>query len=129
MFQPSLSLLILFCFFVKSMLSAESAILVHFQSVRIVFLVLHSIVVALLTFRTSQSDFYSHALHLRLVFIGFISDSIFLDTQKKRSYTSTVLDYNTNFRSCQHFLYYFFLFSEQSYGINQTALIIHYYKQ
>ena len=44
----------------NGVLSAEFAILAHFNSVRIVLLVFHSIVVSLLTFRTSQSYFNSH---------------------------------------------------------------------
>jgi len=44
----------------NGMLFAEAAILVHFQSVRIVLLVFHCVVVALLAFRASQSDFHSH---------------------------------------------------------------------
>ena len=64
---------ILFChdnlllrFLMQSVLSAEAAILVHFESVRVILLVLHSIVVSLLTFCTCQCNFYSHGLHLRL---------------------------------------------------------------
>jgi hypothetical protein len=44
----------------SGVLAAETAILVHFQPVRVVFLVLHSVVVALLAFGASQSDFHSH---------------------------------------------------------------------
>jgi len=39
---------------------AETTILVHFQSVRIVFLVFCCVIVALLAFAASQSDFYPH---------------------------------------------------------------------
>jgi hypothetical protein len=42
------------------MLLAEFAIFVHFDSVRVVFLVFHRVVVALLAFLTRQSDFYAH---------------------------------------------------------------------
>ena len=42
------------------MLAAEAAVLVHFQSVGIVLLVLHGIVVSLLALRASQSDFNAH---------------------------------------------------------------------
>ena len=41
-------------------LAAEAAVLVHFQSVRIVLLVLHGVVVALLTLGASQGNFDSH---------------------------------------------------------------------
>jgi len=41
-------------------LFAEPTILVHFKPVRIVFLVLHCVVIALLTLSASQSDFNSH---------------------------------------------------------------------
>ncbi len=44
----------------QSVLLAESAILVHFKPVGIVFLVLHRVVVALLAFRASQCDFNPH---------------------------------------------------------------------
>ena len=43
-----------------SMLLAETAILVHFKSVRIVLLVLDSVVIALLAFSAGQCDFNSH---------------------------------------------------------------------
>ena len=39
---------------------AETAILVHFQPVRIILLVFHRVVVALLALAASQSDFYPH---------------------------------------------------------------------
>ena len=42
------------------MLSAEPAILVHFKSVSVVFLVFHCVVVALLAFCASECNFYSH---------------------------------------------------------------------
>ena len=41
-------------------LTAETAILVHLQAVRVVLLVLHGVVVALLALGASQSDLYSH---------------------------------------------------------------------
>ena len=46
------------------MLSAEPAILLHFETVRVVLLVLHCVVVSLLAFVASQSDFYTHCRHL-----------------------------------------------------------------
>jgi hypothetical protein len=45
---------------VESVLFAEPAILVHFKSVGIVFLVFCGIVVSLLAFRASQGNLYSH---------------------------------------------------------------------
>ena len=42
------------------MLFAEPTVLVHFKSIRIVLLVLHCVVVALLALCTSQCDFNSH---------------------------------------------------------------------
>ena len=48
----------------KGMLSAESAILLHFEAIGIVFLVLHGVVVSLLAFRTSECDFNAHERHL-----------------------------------------------------------------
>ena len=47
----------------KCVLFAESAVLIHLKSVRIVLLILHSVIVSLLTFCTSQCDFYSHLFH------------------------------------------------------------------
>ena len=44
----------------QGVLSAEPAILVHFKSVRIVFLVFHGVVVALLTLSASEGNLYSH---------------------------------------------------------------------
>lgn len=46
------------------MLFAESAILVHFQSVRIVFLVFNRVVISLLAFRAGKCDLYAHIRHL-----------------------------------------------------------------
>ena len=46
------------------MLPAETTVLFHFNSIRIIFLIFHSIVISLLTITTSQCDFYSHGLHL-----------------------------------------------------------------
>ena len=42
------------------MLLTEPTVLVHFKSIRIVLLVLHSVVVALLAFSASECDFNSH---------------------------------------------------------------------
>ncbi len=42
------------------MLAAETAVLVHLQLVRSVFLVFYGVVVPLLAFGTSQSDFNAH---------------------------------------------------------------------
>jgi hypothetical protein len=47
-------------FSVRGVLPAETAVFAHFQSVRIVLLVFHRVVVALLAFGASQSDFYAH---------------------------------------------------------------------
>ena len=44
----------------QGVLSAEPAILVHFKSVRVIFLVFHCVVVALLAFCASECNFYSH---------------------------------------------------------------------
>ena len=42
------------------MLSAEPAILVHLKPIRVIFLVFHCVVVALLAFCASECDFNSH---------------------------------------------------------------------
>ena len=44
----------------QGVFSAEPAILVHFKPIRIVLLVFHCVVVALLTFCASKCDFNSH---------------------------------------------------------------------
>ena len=44
----------------NSMLSAESAILLHFQAVGVILLVLHGVVVSLLALAASEGDLYSH---------------------------------------------------------------------
>ena len=49
------------------MLAAETAILVHFKSVRIVLLVFDCVIVALLTFSAGKSDFNSHRISSRKV--------------------------------------------------------------
>jgi hypothetical protein len=45
---------------VSGVLPAESAVLLHFETVRVVLLVLHGIVVSLLALGASQSDFNAH---------------------------------------------------------------------
>jgi hypothetical protein len=45
---------------------AELAILLHLDSVGIVLLILHRVIVALLAFRTSKSDLVSHNMRLRI---------------------------------------------------------------
>ena len=45
---------------VDSVLLAESAVLLHLETVRVVLLVLHRVVVSLLALGTSQSDFHAH---------------------------------------------------------------------
>jgi hypothetical protein len=56
-------------------LAAEPAIFFHFESVRVIFLVLHRVVIALLAIGASQGDLVacaclSHGSILRLVFIS-----------------------------------------------------------
>jgi len=46
----------------NSVFAAKTAILVHFEPVRVILLVLCSVVVALLAFSTSQSNLNSHLL-------------------------------------------------------------------
>ena len=46
----------------ESMLAAEAAVLVHLKTIRIIFLVLHRIVVALLAFAAGESDLNSHVV-------------------------------------------------------------------
>jgi hypothetical protein len=45
---------------VNSVLSAESAVLLHFETVGVILLVLHGVVVSLLALGASQSDFNAH---------------------------------------------------------------------
>ena len=45
---------------VSGVLLAESAILLHFETVRVVLLVLHGVVVSLLALGASHSDFHAH---------------------------------------------------------------------
>jgi hypothetical protein len=45
---------------VNGVLLAESAILLHLETVGVILLVLHGVVVSLLALRASQSDFYAH---------------------------------------------------------------------
>ena len=56
----------------KSVFSAETAILVHFKSVGAVLLVFHSVVVALFAFGASECNFYSFTVssHLRHLHFG-----------------------------------------------------------
>ena len=45
---------------VSGVLSAESAVFLHLETVGVVLLVLHGVVVSLLALRASQSDFHAH---------------------------------------------------------------------
>ena len=45
---------------VSGVLSAESAVLLHLETVGVILLVLHGVVVSLLALRASQSDFNAH---------------------------------------------------------------------
>jgi hypothetical protein len=45
---------------VSGVLSAESAVLLHLETVRVVLLVLHGVVVSLLALGASHSDFNAH---------------------------------------------------------------------
>ena len=49
---------------VQGLLLAESAILLHFETVRVVLLVLHGVVVSLLALIASERDLNSHVRHL-----------------------------------------------------------------
>ena len=42
------------------MLPAETAVLVHFQTIRIILLVLHCVIVSLLALGAGQRDLYAH---------------------------------------------------------------------
>ena len=44
----------------NGVLSAESAVLLHFETIRVIFLVFHGVVVSLLALGASQSDFNAH---------------------------------------------------------------------
>jgi hypothetical protein len=57
----------------QGVLFAEPAILVHLKPVRIVFLVFHCVVVALLALRASEGNFYSHNGTSRFTEIFFAS--------------------------------------------------------
>jgi hypothetical protein len=45
---------------VSGVLSAESAVLLHLETIGVILLVLHGVVVSLLALRASQSDFNAH---------------------------------------------------------------------
>ena len=47
-----------------SVLLAESAILLHLETIGVVLLVFHAVVVSLLALRASQCDFHAHYRHL-----------------------------------------------------------------
>ena len=51
-------------FTMKSMLPVPGAILFHFETVGVVLLVFHGVVVSLLALITSERDLYSHNRHL-----------------------------------------------------------------
>ena len=75
------------------MFSAKATVLLHFDSIRIVFLVFHGVVISLFTFTTSQCDFCSHCTHLLSLSVQKLYKSLFLcDVKnlhtKKRLYVS-----------------------------------------
>jgi hypothetical protein len=51
----------------SGMLLAESAILIHFQPVRIVLFIFHGVVIPLLAFRAGQRYLHAHPFNLRYV--------------------------------------------------------------
>ena len=53
---------------VDSMLPAERAVLLHLETVRVVLLVFHGVVVSVLALAASQSDLYAHDRHLLIKF-------------------------------------------------------------
>ena len=52
---------------VRGGLLAESAILLHLETVRVILFVLHGVVVSLLAFIASECDFYAHIRHLLIL--------------------------------------------------------------
>lgn len=68
------------------MFPAKTTIFFHFQSVGIILLVFHCVVVSLFALAACQSNFYSHLVHL-LEFYKAISDKLivrqFLHTKKR----------------------------------------------
>ena len=72
----------LLCFLVYGVLTAETTIFIHLESVRIVLLVFGSVVVALLALCTSQCDFNSHNGTSRFTEIFF---AFTLPTREKRA--------------------------------------------
>ena len=48
----------------NGVLSAESAVLLHFETIGVILLVFHGVVVSLLALGASQSDFNAHKRHL-----------------------------------------------------------------
>ena len=71
----------------NGVLPAETAILIHFQSVRIVLLVFGCVVVALLALAASQSDFNSHNGTSRFteIFFAFTSRCAVLNRADRKS--------------------------------------------
>ena len=79
----------------QSMLSAEATILIHFESVRVIFLVLHSIVVSLLAFTAHHCNFYSQVGTSQL-FLSFRRQS----TRRHRIPPMQLIDFTSLRRSC-----------------------------
>ena len=77
-----------------SVLAAEAAVLVHFQSVRIVLLVLHGVVVALLALRAGEGDLDSHNGTSNNSQTGFLSlPQGFYSTEKTAQKNKPLLRY------------------------------------
>ena len=53
--------------FVQGMLSAESAVLLDFHTIRMSLLILGRVIVAALAFRASQGDSCTHSLYLQMM--------------------------------------------------------------
>lgn len=90
------------------MLPAKTTVFFHFDSIRIILLILHSIVISLFAFTTCQCDLYSHGMHLlkffRIVLLKLLSISSKKCAQKKeplasiKILTQVILNVKSNFK-------------------------------
>lgn len=95
----------LFCFLMKCVLVAERAVLVELDTLCIVLLILHSVIISLLAFLTSHCNLYSHfgTSFVRFVYIINITYKFLTFVHTKTSeFTESPCNSITWASLCQH---------------------------
>ena len=90
------------------MLPAKTTVFFHFDSIRIILLILHSIVISLFAFTTCQCDLYSHGMHLLMFFRNVLLKQLSIPSKKSaqkkeplasiKILTQVILNVKSNFQ-------------------------------